>query len=464
MVEFRTLRFLLAAGALAVSLCACGGSDNGAAAVTAAKTASWTDVSVRALDGTVNIGWDRPSGSSLSAEAPTYNIYCSTTPDDLVQQGNRIASGYRGYSFDHTNVTAGVRYYYAVTEVTAGVEGPASRPVSAIPQAALPASPNPPRATAGDAAVKLDFAGPTPTGTATVTYNVYRSTTRGSFTAANLPASNKPVSALSPYTDENLANGATYYYSVTAVIDGRESRFSPAVSACPTATVAAVASGPTQLASFASPTEMSVEAANASCLVRWTDVANLSLTGHDPATNPVPYYILYWSDSPDVIGNARGHMDNPVKDAAGAVKVSTGMVNGAMYYFQVVAAVRGSDGTPIPGRFTAGPVVSATPYLKTAAAPGGLAATQGTQQVLLTWNRDASGQQGVLYNVYFSTTNAATAAELRATGTKRNNDDSSKTYYSHTGLDEGSTYYYVVTSVVPGEGESAPSSIVSVAL
>jgi fibronectin type 3 domain-containing protein len=82
--------------------------------------------------------------------------------------------------------------------------------------------------------------------------------------------------------------------------------------------------------------------------------------------------------------------------------------------------------------------------------------------VSLSWSKDSSGISGVTYNIYVSTTDANSPAELMAKGEKRTNEDSSKTYYVHSGLTAGQTYYYVVTAV--GEAESAPSTIVSVTL
>ena len=465
MVPFRTaLRSLLAAGVVAVSLSACGGSDNTAAAVTAASTAPWTKVSVRALDGRVNVNWDR-GGSSFGA-APTYNVYCSTSSVGLVQETNRIAANYAGQSFDHTNVTNGVRYFYAVTSVTAAGEGPASSTVSATPQAALPAAPYGLTVTALDSAVRLKFTGPTPANT-TVVYNLYRSATRSGFTAGNRIETNIPATELNPYLDPHLDNGTTYYYALTAVVSGKESGFNPVVSARPQAVSAALDSSPTQLAAFASPAEMTAAPGNGSCDVTWSDVASVSISAPDPAaraTPATPYYILYWSDTPDVLSSPAGSIDNATKDPASGALRLTGLKNGTMYYLQVVAAVKDDNGNPIPGRSTPGPVVSVTPAVKTPAVPSGVAATQGAQQVSLTWNKDASGMTGVTvtYNVYFSTTAPATAAELMAKGTKKNNDDSTMTYYTHTGLQSGTTYYYVVTAV--GEGESAPSAIVSVTL
>lgn len=461
------LRCFLAGSVLAACLCACAGSGSSSSSGAAAanQSASWTDVSVRALDGKVNISWEKATGSAGAGPLPAYNIYCSTNSAGVVKEGNRIASGFLGQSFDHTNVTNGQRYYYVVTQVTATGESSGTRTVSAMPQAAQPAAPSGLKVTALDGSTVLSYTGPVPSGTATVSYNVYRSTTRGSFTANNRVANN--VNFTVPYSDANLSNGTTYYYAATAVVAGRESGFSPVVSARPQAAVAAVASGPAQLAAFASPTEISVEAGNGSCSIAWKDVGPLVLSESDPAGFTAPDYVIYWSESQDVLNNVKGQKDDAAKgltrDALGHFTYqATGLTNGTTYYFQLVAAVKGSDGKPISGRFTSAPLVSATPAPLTPAVPTGVSASQGPQQVVLSWNKDSSGIAGVTYNIYVSTTEPLTPAELMATGTKKNSSDSSKPFFTHSGLQTGTTYYYVITSVA--EGESAPSSIVSVTL
>ncbi|HIJ88648.1 MAG TPA: hypothetical protein HPP97_13380 [Desulfuromonadales bacterium] len=459
------LRFVLVAVAVSTCLSACGGSDSSpTAAPSTAKTASWTNISVRALDGTININWDRATGSSFGSALSTYNIYCSTTPTDMMNISNRIAAKYAGTSFDHTNVTNGQRYYYVVTEVNAAGEGPASRMVSATPYAALPGSPFGLKVTARDSSVKLDFLVPTSTGTTGISYNLYRATTKTGLTAASKIASS--LTALT-YTDkdQNITNDSTYYYALTTVVAGKESAFSPIAAARPQAITAAVASSATQLASFASPSDMSAEAGAGSCTIRWSDVGPLTITHPDPAasaTPVIPYYILYWSDSPDVIANKIGQSDNVIKDVTSGGFKLTGLNNGTTYYFQIAAAVKDATGAPIQGRYTSGPVVAATPGLKTPAVPAGVSATQGTQQAAVSWSKDSSGLSGVTYNIYVSTTDANSPAELRAKGDRKNNTDSSKPYFTHTGLTAGQTYYYVVTAV--SEGESPPSSIVSVSL
>jgi hypothetical protein len=466
------LRLLLLAGGVTISLSACGGSGSAstAAAVSPAKAASWTNVSVRALDAAININWDVPAGSVPGSAGLTYNIYCSTSSADIKQDSNRVATRYLGQSFDHIDLTNGQRYYYVVTEVSAAGEGPASRPVSATPQQSPPATPYGLKVTALDSSVLLQVTGPTPASTtAAVSYNLYRSATRGSFSAGDRIATKLTFSA--PYSDQGLSNGSTYYYLVTSVVDDKESTFSPAVAVRPQAEVAAVDTG-AQLAAFASPTQVSAEPGNGFCTIKWHEVKPLNLTSADPAFgSPTPDYIVYWSDVPDVFSNIKGSIDDAAKtpDSNGNLSSKIGNLNnGTMYYLQVAAAVKGSDGKPLPGRFTLGPLLAVTPMPNTPSIPSGVSATQGPQQVMLSWNKDSSGAPNVTYNVYFSTTAAATPAELRARGIKINNPDSTQASFTHP-VPSG-TYYYVVTSVSSpvdvkeAQGESAPSSIVSVTL
>jgi fibronectin type 3 domain-containing protein len=361
-------------------------------------------------------------------------------------------------------VTNGQRYYYVITEVSSSGEGPPSRIVSATPYAALPGAPFGLKVTALDSSVRLDFLVPSPAGAAGISYNLYRSTTITGLTAASKIASSLTALTYND-TDQNIINGTTYYYALTTVVSGKESAFSQIAAARPQAKTAAVDSSATQLASFASPTDMSAEAGAGFCTIRWSDVGPLTITLPDPAASatPVnPYYILYWSESPNVIANKIGQSDNVTKDAANGGFKLTSLKNGTTYYFQIAAAVKDAAGAPIQGRYTTGPVVAATPGLKTPAVPAGVSATQGSQQVSLSWSKDSSGISGVTYNIYVSTTDASSPTELMAKGVRKNSADSSKTYYTHTGLTEGQTYYYVVTAV--GEGESPPSSIVSVSL
>jgi len=81
---------------------------------------------------------------------------------------------------------------------------------------------------------------------------------------------------------------------------------------------------------------------------------------------------------------------------------------------------------------------------------GNLKATSGKQQVTLRW---APVPDATSYNIYWSTERLVS----KATGTMIAGVNSP---YTHTGLVDGQTYYYIVTSVGNG-AESVPSSVVA---
>ena len=81
--------------------------------------------------------------------------------------------------------------------------------------------------------------------------------------------------------------------------------------------------------------------------------------------------------------------------------------------------------------------------------PGGLAVVPGSTQVALTW----IGSPGATsYNVKRSTTSGSEVTVANVSGTS----------YTDTGLNNGTTYYYVVSGITTG-GESGNSSEISVA-
>lgn len=77
------------------------------------------------------------------------------------------------------------------------------------------------------------------------------------------------------------------------------------------------------------------------------------------------------------------------------------------------------------------------------AAPTGIAATAGDGKVTISWN---AVSWATSYNIYWSATSGVT----KTTGTKIAD---ATTLYTHTGRNNGTTYYYVVTAVnIYGEG------------
>ncbi len=103
-----------------------------------------------------------------------------------------------------------------------------------------------------------------------VSYNIYRSTTKGAeVKIATLPATITAVS----YIDTGLTNGKTYYYKITAVNSAGESARSQEVSATP------------RLAPPAPPTNLVAIAGNHLVSLKWAAVAGAASYNIDRATN-----------------------------------------------------------------------------------------------------------------------------------------------------------------------------------
>ncbi len=83
-------------------------------------------------------------------------------------------------------------------------------------------------------------------------------------------------------------------------------------------------------------------------------------------------------------------------------------------------------------------------------APAGLSGTAGNNQIAISWNSVSNASS---YNIYWSNTTGVT----KINGTKITGATSP---YTHTGLTNGTTYYYVVTAV-NSYGESSESSQLS---
>lgn len=125
--------------------------------------------------------------------------------------------------------------------------------------------------------------------------------------------------------------------------------------------------------------------------------------------------------------------------------VHAGLTNGVTYY-DVVSATNSA------GESADSSQVSATPApapVTPPPAPTGLTATAGDAQVQLTW---AAVTAATGYNVKFSTTSDG-PYQTAASGI-------SATTFTHTGLTNGTTYYYVV-SAAGSAGESTNSNQVS---
>jgi hypothetical protein len=241
-------------------------------------------------------------------------------------------------------------------------------------------------------------------------YDIYWATSSGVTTVNGSLISNAP----NPFTHQGLTNGTTYYYIVVAKNSNGSSTPSTEVNAIP------IAEGTIPSA----PQNVSATQGNSRITVSWNSVAGATA------------YDIYWATSSGVTtvnGSLISNAPNPF--------THQGLTNGTTYYYIVVA--RNNYGqSPISVE------ISETP--RPLPAPLNPTATAGNSQVTVTWS---SVTGATSYDVYFSTTSGAT----NTGGTRIENVNSP---YVHTTLNNGSTYYYIVTAR-NNTGESAPSVEVS---
>jgi sugar lactone lactonase YvrE len=195
------------------STCTGGGSNNSTPPVASAPSG----VTASAGDGQATISWAETTGTT------SYNVYYLATAGVTIANGTRVSSATSGLVI--SNLTNGIKYYFVVTSVNAGVESVVSAEVSATPLAPPPGVPTGVTATAvnGQATVKWTAV------TGATSYNLYYRTVAG-VTIAN---GTKVSGATSGVVISNLTNGTKYYFVVTSVSAAGESSVSAEVSATP---------------------------------------------------------------------------------------------------------------------------------------------------------------------------------------------------------------------------------------
>ncbi len=143
---------------------------------------------------------------TASAGATNYNVKRSTTSG-----GETTIASTAGTSYTDTSVLDGTTYYYVVSALNVGGEGPNSIEVSIMPL--FSPAPNNLTVTATNfGLISLAWA---PSAGAT-SYNLKRSPSSGG------PYATIISTASTSYNDTNVVNGTTYYYVVTAVNAGGE--------------------------------------------------------------------------------------------------------------------------------------------------------------------------------------------------------------------------------------------------
>ncbi|MFC1988938.1 fibronectin type III domain-containing protein, partial [Chloroflexota bacterium] len=272
-----------------------------------------------------------------------------------------------------------------------------------------PADPTGLTATAGDEEISLDWTSNNDTDL--WGYNIYRGPNSGNYTQIN----ETPV-LVSNYTDTGLYGGGTFYYVVAAVdLGNNESGNSNEDSAT------AVDIAPAAL------TGLTATPGNEEISLNWTSSIVTDLDG----------YNVYR-------GTSSGNITNLISSNVSSSNFTdTGLYGGGLYYYEVTAVDLGANESGRSNTDNATAVDSAP------AAPTGLAATPGDEEISLNWD-DNTETDFDGYNVYRGPSSGSITSLIAS--------DVSSSNYTDTGLYGGGLYYYEVTAVDLGVNESARSN------
>jgi fibronectin type 3 domain-containing protein len=300
---------------------------------------------------------------------------------------------------------------------------------------------------------------------ASATYNIYFSTSPG--VQKDKAGVTKIADVTSPYIHTGLDNGRPYYYVVTKVSAlGKEGAESYEAAAVP------------QPALPAATTGITIKAED----------SQITLTLERPGTEPSNIkYNLYWTTDTTLLATPAkwNNLPNAYPTVNGAKTTSytmNALDNGTTYYFCVTADTGNGEG-PFSKTLSAVPrkkvlsiaFVNMTTQAKMAA-PYAVTAQNGNQKAYLTWNAvtppakyaaddttivPAQTNKTMTYTIYWSNSRINSLSGLNKitiTGVDSSGNLRTGTLnYTHPGLTNGLTYYYVITaSTTAMEGVDQP--------
>jgi fibronectin type 3 domain-containing protein len=175
------------------------------------------------VPGPVILFWNPAAG------ATSYDVFRGLTPGG--EASIPFATGITSTSYTDVEVNNAYSYYYTVAGVNAtGTSAPSNEV-----QAYFSVLPPNLTSTAGDFGVVLNWN----TVNGATSYSVYRGTTSGGESAAPIASMAAALPSQATYTDTNVTNGDTYFYTVVAASPYTTSPASDEVSATPGPTVPA---------------------------------------------------------------------------------------------------------------------------------------------------------------------------------------------------------------------------------
>ena len=197
-----------------------GAASNEVSALPCTIPSAPLNLTAEAGDGRVSVSWNLPMDDGGSA-ITGYRLYWSNS-----SEGEFKVMVLSDTALNHDGLVNGLHYYYKVAAVNAVGEGLPTDVVIATPLA-KPAPPYDLKATGGDQKVDLTWSAPLDSVNSNILgYRIYRGN-------SSLEMRLYDTSLTTNYTDNQVVNGQTYYYRVSAVNATGESRLSNEVSATP---------------------------------------------------------------------------------------------------------------------------------------------------------------------------------------------------------------------------------------
>lgn len=355
--------------------------------------------------------WSAPT-SSGGTNITGYKIYRGDergTESLLLTVGNVL-------TFIDAGLGPGVTYYYYVVPKNSAGDGAPSVEVSAttfdVPEVPLEVSAHP-----GNASITLSWRAPSSDGgSPIIQYVIYRGVAPGEETLLTT------VLGLS-FEDEDLDNGQTYYYRVSAMNGVGEGALSSEVHSTPALEPGA-------------PRSLTATPSSHQVTLSWS-------APESDGGSPVTGYHIYRSQS--------SGGETFLTTVTSTSYVDGSLVNGVTYYYRVSAYNEIGEGA-LSSEVQAMP---ANPP----GAPTGLRAVGGLGQMTLTWTApsDNGGSAIIGYNIYRSLTPGGEGSVPIAAGVVQ-------LTFTDTGLDSSTKYYYkvaAVNSIGPGQlsGEASNTTL-----
>ncbi|WP_273322502.1 fibronectin type III domain-containing protein [Vallitalea guaymasensis] len=330
-------------------------------------------------------------------DADSYVVKRSTTSGS---EYTMIAENITETTYVDTELTNGTTYYYIITAKNKVGESDNSQEISATPNLLPPITPTNIQAIGKDQTVNLSW----DSVLGADSYIVKRSTTQdGTYStiASDITSTT--------YEDTGLTNGTTYYYMVSAKNEAGESVYSSKISAIP------LNEPP------ASPTGLTVKNSDKSVNLTWSNAEGaFNYKIKRATTSGGPYTLV-------------------ANNITSTTYTDAGLTNGTSYYY-VVSAVN------TKGESENSTEVTALPDITKPNSPTGINVSTADKRVTLTWNKIVNADS---YIVKKATTSGGPYTIVA--------NNLTKTTYTELGLNNGTSYYYIIIAKNE-KGESEPSS------